>query len=178
VLPNASNVNYSAGQTIPNSVVSKVGVGGKVCVYSYAETDLIVDVNGAFPAVSEYASLVPGRLFDSRSADQTVDGRFSGGGRVAAGSVTEVPVAGRGGVAAGAGAVVLNVTAVDAGASGYLTVFPCGSVLPNASNVNYSAGQTIPNSVVSKVGVGGKVCVYSYAETDLIVDVNGAFAGN
>jgi hypothetical protein len=54
-------------------------------------------------------------------------------------------------------------------------VFPCGQATPNASNVNYAAGQTIPNSVVSKVGVGGKVCVYSSAEVDLIVDVNGAF---
>ena len=173
--PNASNLNFAAGQTIPNSVVSKVGVGGKVCVFSSAEAHLLIDVNGAFPTVSDYESLVPARLFDSRAPGLTVDGVLSGGGRVAAGSITEVSVAGRGGVPVGAGAVVLNATVVEAGAAGFVTVFPCGQATPNASNLNFAAGQTIPNSVVSKVGVGGKVCVFSSAEAHLLIDVNGAF---
>jgi hypothetical protein len=46
--PGASNLNYSAGQVVPNAVLVKVGTGGKVCLYSFAETDLLVDVNGAF----------------------------------------------------------------------------------------------------------------------------------
>jgi len=49
-LPNASNVNVAPGQTVANSVVSKVGVGGRVCVYSSGEAHLIVDVNGWFPS--------------------------------------------------------------------------------------------------------------------------------
>ena len=93
-----------------------------------------------------------------------------------AGSVLEVPIAGRGGVAVNADSAVLNVTVVGAKADGYLTVWPCGSAQPNASNLNYGGGQTIPNAVVSKLGTGGKVCIYAYAATDLLVDVNGAFA--
>jgi PKD repeat protein len=176
-VPNSSNLNFVAGQTIPNAVVSKVGAGGSVCVFSSAEAHLLVDVNGAFPAVSDYGSLVPARLFDSRGPGLTVDGLLSGGGRVAAGSVTEVPVAGRGGVpgVGGVGAVVLNVTVVDAGAAGFVTVLPCGGEVPNSSNLNFVAGQTIPNAVVSKVGAGGSVCVFSSAEAHLLVDVNGAF---
>ncbi|MEZ5295111.1 MAG: hypothetical protein R2697_02200 [Ilumatobacteraceae bacterium] len=174
-VPNASNVNYTAGQVVPNAVLSRVGVDGKVCVYSHAETDLIVDVNGAFE--SGFASLAPARLLESRSgpSDVTVDGSFEGIGRVAAGSVTELVVLGRGGVPGGASAVSLNVTAVAPSGAGHLTVFPCGGGVPNASNVNYTAGQVVPNAVLSRVGVDGKVCVYSHAETDLIVDVNGAF---
>ena len=75
--------------------------------------------------------------------------------------MTEVQVTGRGGVPADAAAVVLNVTVVQARAGGYVTVFPCGESIPNASNVNYVAGQTVPNAVVAKVGVGGKVCVFT-----------------
>ncbi|MCB0967624.1 MAG: hypothetical protein KDB37_12375, partial [Ilumatobacter sp.] len=152
-----------------------VGVGGKVCVFTHAETHLIVDVNGAFPAGASFAPLVPARLWDSRPGESTSDGVGAGGGRVAAGSVVEVLVAGRGGVDAGAGAVVLNVTAVLPSGPGHLTVFPCGGAVPSTSNVNYLPGQVVPNSVVSKVGVGGKVCVFTHAETHLIVDVNGAF---
>ena len=78
---------------------------------------------------------------------------------------------------ADASAVVLNVTAVDAEAAGFLTVFPCGSARPNASNINYVAGDVVPNAVLTKIGAGGKVCVFSYAATDLIVDTNGYFPG-
>ena len=173
-LPEASNVNYVAGDVVPNAVLAKVGAGGAVCVYSYAETDLIVDVNGYVPAGGSVGTLVPARVLESRvGAAPTVDGVLSGGGRVAAGSITELPVAGRGGVPGDALAVMLNVTAVGPAGSGFLTVFPCGAALPEASNVNYVAGDVVPNAVLAKVGAGGAVCVYSYAETDLIVDVNG-----
>ena len=92
-----------------------------------------------------------------------------------AGSVTEVSVAGRGGVPGDALAVVLNVTVVEPRGSGFVTVWPCGSKMPLASNLNFVAGQVVPNAVLSKVGVGGKVCVFSSAATHLVVDVNGFF---
>ena len=52
-------------------------------------------------------------------------------------------------------------------------MFPCGTAVPEASNLNYAAGQTIPNAVFAKLGADGRVCIYTYAATDLIVDVNG-----
>ena len=112
-------------------------------------------------------------MFDSRLAGATVDGVGVGAGRRGAGSVTEVVVAGRGGVPVSASAVVLNVTMVDAVDAGFATVFPCGGAPPNASNLNYVSGQTVPNAVVAKVGVDGKVCVFTFAAAQLLVDVNG-----
>ena len=96
-----------------------------------------------------------------------------GGGGRAAGSVTEVVVAGRGGVPVDAVAVMLNVTAVGAVAAGFLTVFPCGSLRPLASNVNYVAGQVVPNAVLAKVGDGGGCVCSPSRELDLVIDVNG-----
>ena len=173
--PNASSVNYVAGVVTPNAVLAKVGAGGKVCLYSEAETDLLVDVNGFVPAGGSVATVVPARVLETRSGSfaKTVDGLFLSGGRVAAGSTLELLVAGRGGVDAGASAVMLNVTAVRPSGTGWVTVFPCGSERPNASSVNYVAGVVTPNAVLAKVGAGGKVCLYSEAETDLLVDVNG-----
>ena len=175
-LPNASNLNFAAGQTVPNAVVAKVGAGGKVCVFAEVPLHLLVDVNGFVPAGSAVGSLLPARLVDSRADGATADGALARIGRRGAGSITEVPVVGRGGVPAGATAVILNVTAVQAGAAGYVSVFPCGEAVPNASNLNFAAGQTVPNAVVAKVGAGGKVCVFAEQPTDLLVDVNGFVA--
>ena len=63
--------------------------------------------------------------------------------------------------------------AVGASASAYLTVFPCGP-LPPTSTVNYAAGEVRPNNAI--VGLaGGRVCVYSDAATDVLLDLTGAF---
>jgi RNA 3'-terminal phosphate cyclase len=171
--PNASNLNYTPGETIPNNVVVKVGAGGKVCLFSEQTTNLIADVNGALTG-GGYASFNPARLLDTRVGGATVDGLFATGTKLAGGQEIALQVTGRGGVPGGVVAVVLNVTVTDPQAGGYLTVYPCGSPRPNASNLNYSPGKTIPNNVVVKVGVGGKVCLFSEQTTNLIADVNGA----
>ncbi|MET0663842.1 MAG: reprolysin-like metallopeptidase [Ilumatobacteraceae bacterium] len=172
-LPNASNLNFAAGETMPNAVVAKVGAGGKVCVFAEVPLDLLVDVNGFVPSGSTVGSLAPARLFDSRADGTTVDGALARTGRRGAGSITEVLVAGRGGVPADARAVILNVTAVQADAAGYVSVFPCGEALPNASNLNFAGGQTVPNAAIAKVGAGGTVCLFAEQPTHLLVDVNG-----
>jgi hypothetical protein len=85
----------------------------------------------------------------------------------------EIEVAGRAGVPADAAAVFLNVVAVSPSAAGFLTVFPCGSARPNAASVNYVGGDVAANAVFAKIGEGGKVCVFTVAGTDLVIDVNG-----
>lgn len=78
-------------------------------------------------------------------------------------------------MAADALAVVLNVTVTGPTQPGYITVFPCGSTRPVASNLNYEIVQTVPNAVIAKVGSLGKVCLYAAGATHLIADVNGYF---
>ncbi|MCU1368582.1 MAG: hypothetical protein JWN39_4221, partial [Ilumatobacteraceae bacterium] len=173
--PTASSVNYVAGSTIPNLVVSKVGADGQVCIFTQSPVQLLADVNGFFNANSGLVPVVPARLLDTRKGSPTVDGVSAGGGRAAAGSVTEFQVTGRANVPADASAAVLNVTATNEAADGFVTVYPCGQAPPNASNLNFSAGQTIANAVVSKIGALGKVCVFNQTATDLVVDLNGYF---
>ena len=117
----------------------------------------------------------PRRVLDTRVGFATVDGVDAGSGVIAGDGVHEVVVAGRAGVPASAASVVLNVTAVDAAAAGFATVYPCGVERPLASNVNFTAGGTVPNSVIARVGVDGKVCVYSSQRIDAVVDVTGYF---
>ncbi|BAN03866.1 HYR domain-containing protein [Ilumatobacter coccineus] len=136
-----------------------------------SETTFDVTVVG--PAASEIVSLTPGRVFASRSTDETVDGLFEGEGRIAGGDVVEVDIAGRSGVAGDAKAVVMNVTAINPSGRGYVTVSPCGD-RPLASSLNYgSAGAVVGNELVAKLSGTGSVCVFTSAETDLTIDVVG-----
>ena len=88
----------------------------------------------------------------------------------------EAAVTGRGGVPATASAVALNVTVTDGSGPGFVTVYPCGGTPPTASNVNFLAGQTVPNAVISMIGTNGKVCLFTQNTADLVVDVNAAFS--
>lgn len=126
-------------------------------------------------AGAAFQALVPARLLESRVGSATVDGLVNGIGVRPTGSVTEVQVAGRAGVPVGAAAAVLNVTVADAQVAGFVTVYPCDAPRPLASNLNFVAGSTVPNAVVSKIAVDGKVCLFTSGATHLIADVNGYF---
>ncbi|MEU6755875.1 hypothetical protein, partial [Streptomyces sp. NPDC046685] len=75
----------------------------------------------------------------------------------------------------GVKAVVLNVTATNPTQSSFVSVYPSGTTRSSASNLNFTAGQTIPNLVIVPV-VDGKVSFYNHAGTvDLIADITGYF---
>lgn len=170
--PLASNLNFNAGQTVPNAVMTSVSASGEICLYSNVDTNLLADVNGWFASGSSFHALSPVRLMDTRpdSAQGAVPVTKQKYGPTA---VLRIMVAGVGGVpSAGVTAVSLNVTVVDPVGAGYVTVFPCG-VQPLASNVNYTAGRTVPNSVIAPVSGAGEVCFYSNVDAHLLADVNG-----
>jgi hypothetical protein len=79
-------------------------------------------------------------------------------------------------VPADASAIVMNVTATDATAGSYLTVYPHGTLMPNASNINFGPGETIAN--LTTVGVGGMgsvVFANAVGATHVVVDVVGYY---
>ena len=75
---------------------------------------------------------------------------------------------------AGAGLISYGAWLVTP-AAGFITVFPCDSAQPLASNLNFVPGLTVPNAVITKLAADGTVCLYTNAPTHLIVDVNGYF---
>ena len=133
----------------------------------------IFDVNG-YDTITPFTSVVPARLLDSRPVPNgsSIDGLQVGLGVLAAGSVTPVRVASRGGVDGTARGAVLNVTATDTVGNGFLTVYPCGLPRPVASNLNLVTRSTVTNLAVSKIGDAGDVCIFVSAATNVIVDVN------
>ena len=82
-------------------------------------------------------------------------------------------------VAADASAVVVNVTAVDPDAAGFVTVWDCDDARPLASSVNLKARSdslnAVPNAVIAKLSATGEICLFTTQTTDLVVDIAGWF---
>ncbi len=74
-------------------------------------------------------------------------------------------------------AVVLNVTVATSTAGSNLTVWPSGASKPLASDLNYVAGQTVPNLVVVQLGADGTISLYNaFGTTDVVIDVVGLYS--
>lgn len=176
-LPLVSSLNYVTGQNMAVAVWAGLGDSGKVCVYTSTASHVVVDVNGYLPTGADYNPLTPTRIADTRPGQPVAFPAVKT--RLAAGAVLQVPVEGVAGVpkALGGFVVALSVTAADAFGGGHLRVYPCGSEVPLASNVNYVAGRNVANLVFVRTGEAGKVCVYTPTATHVIVDVNGYFGG-
>jgi len=164
--PEASNVNFVAGQTIPNAVIAPLGAGGALCLYSSTPTDVIVDVTGWFAPEAGFTPITPRRFVDTRAASTLKTGvEFA------------MDIAGRPGVPTSAATVAVNVTVTQPTAAGFVTVWPCGSSRPATSTVNFAAGQTVANAVIAPLGTGGRLCAMASTDTHLLVDVTGWFRG-
>jgi hypothetical protein len=180
--PLASNLNFAPGQTVPNRVQVPVGTGGTVSIFNPAgSVDVVVDVGGFFTDSSNIAAMgaqftptTPARITDTRPSS----GSPNAGRTLGPGGGLTVQVAGAGGVpATGVTAAVLNVTVTDTTNASFLTVWPTGAAQPLASDLNWVAGETVPNLVAVKVGPNGAVQVFNAGgSTDVVVDVSGWYS--
>jgi len=178
--PLASNVNFVANSSVPNRAAVVLGTGGKVSIYNPSGTvHVILDVNGWFTDAtaggtgSVFTPVTPIRILDTRNGTGGVSGPVGPNQFVA------VQVAGRGGLPTMASAippkaVVVNVTAVGPTSAGYLTAWPDAVTRPGTSDLNFAAGQTVPNLVVVQVGTTGQIDVYNaFGSTNIVIDVMG-----
>jgi hypothetical protein len=176
--PPTSSLNFAAGATVPNLVVAGVGAGGSVSIFNHAGVShVIADLAGWFDqgnaaGGARYHPVTPARILDTR-----IGVGAAGPGQLGPGASHDLQVTGAGGVpASGVGAVVMNVTVAGPTAQSFLTVFPAGGARPNTANLNFIAGQVVPNLVVAKLGTGGRVSIFNQAgATDVIADVSGWF---
>lgn len=162
--PETSSLNPQPGAITTNAAIVKVG-DGRLCLQTFADTDLVIDVNGWLTTGSD-AGLVTStarRVLDTR-ASPTMR-------RLLPSGVVEVPVV----TGSSTVAVALNVTAVDPAANGFVTAWPCGTARPFVANLTPAAGVTRPNLVNVRVGRGGSICLYSTVATDLVVDLLGEY---
>ncbi|MEO6123262.1 MAG: hypothetical protein ABIR32_06095 [Ilumatobacteraceae bacterium] len=165
--PATSNLNFMSDQTVAVSAIVTVGEGGTICVFNSTSTQVIVDVQGYFASDSDYRTIAPARLADTRGA---------GGPIHPAGVPLSVQVTGTVGVPGDAAGVAVNVTIVDNDVAGFALLFPCDTpqAVPIAL-VNYIPHTATPSFTIAKPGADGTVCIQTSSAASIVVDVFGYF---
>jgi hypothetical protein len=115
-------------------------------------------VSAADSTGSTFTPVGPTRVLDTRN-----DAKVSAGGIIAVRGVT------------GARAVAVNITVTEPDGPGFVTAWP-GGPTPVVSNVNYVAGQTVPNFAIVPTDASGNFRLFTLAAAHLIVDISGAFS--
>jgi hypothetical protein len=161
-------VSRSRWAAIGAAVAVSLGAGGIGLTHA-------ISTNGG----NVYVPVAPCRLFDTRPGTVTVGPRAT---PLAAGETYTQQVTGDNGqcigIPADATGVAMNVTAVDATAAGYLTLFPADlGTAPNASNLNWVPGAPpTPNKVDVKLSPTGAIKLFNAAGTvNVLADIVGYY---
>ena len=178
--------------SIPTIDLDAICFGFDTCRY---------ETGGPGVAAGSFHPTTPTRVLDTRtslgiaSPVRSGDGRHPSPDPITRRDETanhDLQITGRFGIpASGVSAVLLNVTAVSAGAPGpgYMSVVPkparVGDIFndqgtygefPGTSNLNFDNGDATPNLVLARIGAGGKIRIANYlGPTDVIADVAGWF---
>jgi hypothetical protein len=183
--PNASNLNFTDNQIVPNWFITGLSDDGKFNIYSHASTHFIVDVTGYFseePVDANGLGLLfnvlaaPVRVLETRPGENAC---FTPGVPLDNNGVQPVMATGAcTGVPSSARAVEGNATVVNFISSGFhwITIYPCGEMIPVASNLNFIANDIVPNYFIVRFSNDGKFCIYSHASTHFVVDLTAYFA--
>ena len=152
-----------------NSVSDAAGNTGPATDTSATSITLVLATP---PAPTGLITLAPKRIMNTRATGKI-------GSLTGTATATTFNVHGKGGLpTSGISAVVLNVTVVEpevGNEGGFLSVYPCASGQPDVSNLNFTNGTTIPNTVIAPVDPAGNICFYSYGKTHVLADISGYF---
>ncbi|MFZ4720092.1 MAG: PQQ-dependent sugar dehydrogenase [Ilumatobacteraceae bacterium] len=175
----------ASGEVTTNAAIVPVDARGRVVLFSSATTHVAVDVVGWYDVAAggnatsgRFRPVTPVRAVDTRAAASATN-RYT---RTASGSgsVVNVPVAGRNGIAASSGSVALFVTAVAGSPSSLGSVVGAAhGVAPRLPQViTNRANDVRGNMVVVPIGADGSVDLHlGGGVTHVLVDVLGAFTG-
>ncbi|MFE3553325.1 PKD domain-containing protein [Streptomyces sp. NPDC059193] len=161
--PSTSNLNPQPGKDLSNQAIVPIGPDGTITLYTNTgSTHVIVDAAGFYSGNGRalFTPAVPQRLADSRTT-----------GKLAPGAVTALT-----GLPSNAMGAVVNVTATDTTAPGFLSVTGDGYGRPETSSLNTRPGETVPNHVTTSVSQGRFEIWNSYGgSTHVITDLLGYF---
>src|SRR5262249_23721362 len=70
-----------------------------------------------------------------------------------------------------------NITVVPPGPLGFITAYPTGESLPLAATVNSPQGFIVGNAAVVPAGTNGMIDIFASDRTEVVIDINGYYAG-
>ncbi len=145
-----------------------------------SESDGAVGSAAATLPASRFVPIIPTRVLDTREGESPQRGQARLWDRTAlsidpiGGTDVATQLANLGIDPATVTAVAANITAVNAGGSGFSTLWPTGFERPFVSTNNPQfSGDTTANLAMSPLGLDGKLSIYTSEESDYIVDVMG-----
>lgn len=179
--PGCSSNQYHAGEAI--RLTASPSTGWRVAGWTGTNNDGAVNLENTLvmPARShsiavryqeilagDLYTVVPCRLLDTR-----------GNPPLSSGVARTIPITGCG-IPAGAKAIAINVTVVDANGSGYMVFYPTGEPTPVASTISFQAGVARANNSVQGLSAGGSLNAMAQVlatggTVHLIIDVTGYF---
>ena len=178
-MPNASTLNSYTGTVVANAAIVPAGTNGAINVYVNNATDVLFDINGYFaPPTSsglQFYPVTPCRVADTRTG--TGFAPAFGWPWLAAGTPRSFPIPSSAcSIPATAAAYSFNFTVIPFTTLGYLTAWPTGKPMPNASTLNSYTGTVVANAAIVPAGTGGAISLYANDNTDVIIDIDGYFA--
>ena len=158
-VPAVSSVNVDTASARANLVQVSVAVSGEICVFNSSPMNVVVDLVGTYGTSGlRYQPVTPTRLLDTRVGLGGWLGAPADGQTLAL--VAASPAA---------AGLVLSVTSTDGPDTGYVTVHPCASGMPDASTLNHVANETVANTA----SVVGAACVTAQHRDQLVIDLTG-----
>jgi hypothetical protein len=165
------------GGSAPLLLEPNLQVHGAPTTGSHEIGEIFTDANGAlFQCVGAgtpgtwvrvgFNPLNPTRILDTRNSSP-----------IGPNSSINLAVGGHFGVPTQASAIVVNATVTQGTAQSFLTIYPEGITRPFASNLNWVAGQTIPNLVTVKLGTAKGITIYNaQGSVEVVLDLAGFYS--
>lgn len=170
-VPTTTALNYSTGHSVTGLVVTAADAQRQVTVTTYAgAADLTIDLVGYFTSSQgtggHWSPVPPTRVVDTRT------GVGAPTGQVNRDLTFTLPAS----VPPGATGIVLDVTAVDPQADGYLRLAPTGSV-PTTTALNFEGGAATTGLAITNSSNGQVTISVAGTPTNLVVDLVGYYEG-
>ena len=162
-VPTTATLNHQADEVVASGAYVPVSGDGTICLDTFTEVDLVVDLTGSFSSGGDLAFMpvTPTRMLDTRSGiggwaplhglGQTLD-------------VTVAPPDAR--------AVTGTITLVSPMRDSHLQAWSCGD-RPTNSNVNAPVASTRANFVTTGTDAGGVLCVFAVNAGNTVFDTTG-----
>jgi hypothetical protein len=170
--PVATTMSYdeSDGQASAGTVLIPVGSDGKIDLYNFSgtATNLVGELSGYFTTATSgqyYHPLDSTRIIDTRNTK-------------ALAADSAMNIADPASVLADDPTLVLNITVTQPADGGFLVEYPGTASLPNASIIDFAAGQTVPNLALVNSAANNSFNIYnnSGGTVQIVVDTDGYFA--
>jgi|GEM_PF-2938123 len=175
--PPTSNLNYSGiGQDRAAMATVPLAADGSFSIYAHGTTHIVADVLGYFTAedtavsAGRFIPLSPERLFDTREPGDLV-------GKLAPDTTYAIQAGGEANVpSSGVDALVMNLTATEPEANGFLQATASGAASGSTSSLNFlSSDIAVANQIVVPLDADGQFSLSAHVPVHALADVVGYF---